>query len=97
MKDKVLNMKDVMIERLQDEMVYYVQDVINANVNMNDSEASHIIEKSDTKISSKKTYFFFKLKHCKKVLINRKKLRDINCETKYNFNRNNKIFNNFRN
>ena len=45
------------------------------------------------KTSSKKTIVrFVNRKYCKKALINRKKLANINSEMKYNFSKNNKIF-----
>ena len=62
-------------------------------VQSGDIEACHRIGKSDQKTSSKKTIVrFVNRKYCKKALINRKKLRNVNSETKYNFSRNNQIF-----
>ena len=58
-----------------------------------DIEACHKIGKSNKKTSSKKTIVrFVNCKYCKKALINRRKLININSETKYNFSKNNKIF-----
>ena len=45
------------------------------------------------KTSSKKNIVrFINCKYCKKALVNRKNLVNINSEMKYNLNRNNKIF-----
>ena len=58
-----------------------------------DIQACHRIGISDKKTSSKKTIVrFVNQKYCKKALIDRKKLVNINSETKYNFSKNNKIF-----
>ena len=62
-------------------------------VQSGDIEACHRIGKSDRKTSSKKTIVrFINHKYWKKALINKKKLRNVNSETKYNFSRNNQIF-----
>ena len=51
-------------------------------VQSGDIEASHRIGKSDRKTSSKKTIVrFINRKYCKKALINREKLRNVNSET----------------
>ena len=56
-------------------------------------EACHRIGKSVKKTSSKENFVrFINRKYCKKALVNRKKLININSETKYNFSQNNKIF-----
>ena len=76
---------DVDDDELEDAVTSIMQDV-GVVVQSGDIEACHRIGKSDRKTSSKKTIF------CKKALINRKKLRNNNTETKYNFSRNNQIF-----
>ena len=66
---------------------------VDVNVEKNDLEACHRIGKSDPRSSSKKTIMrFVNRKYCKKALLNRKNLANINSEVKYNFTRNNKIF-----
>ena len=56
-------------------------------------EVCHRIGKSVKKTSSKENFVrFINRKYCKKALVNRKKLININSETKYNFSQNNKIF-----
>ena len=53
----------------------------------------HIEGNPTKKTSSKKIFVrFVNRKYCKKTLINRRKLININLETKYNFSKNNKIF-----
>ena len=142
MKDKFLNMKDVIIKRLQEEnallrsrcskledkvvspessvnqveqygrrnnisdipdaaaatdeledTVTSIMEDVDVIVQNGDIEACHRIGKSDQKTTSKKTIVrFINCKYCKKVLVNRKNLININSEMKYNFSRNNKIF-----
>ena len=66
---------------------------IDVIVQNGDIEACHRIGESDQKTSSKKTIVrFINCKYCKKALVNRKKLININSEMKYNFSRNNKTF-----
>ena len=143
MKDEFLNMKDVVIKRLQDEnallrsrcskledkvvslessvnqveqygrrnnivisgipddvaddgledAVTSIMVDVDVIVQNGDIEACHRIGKSDQKTSRKKTIVrFISCKYCKKALVNRKNLININSEMKYNFSRNNKIF-----
>ena len=143
MKDEFLNMKDVIIKRLQDEnallrsrcskledkvvslessvnqveqygrrnnivisgipddvadddledAVTSIMEDIDVIVQNGNIEACHRTGKSDQKTSSKKTIVrFINRKYCKKALVNRKNLVNINSEMKYNLNRNNKIF-----
>ena len=53
------------------------------------TELGNLIKKTSSK---KSIVRFFNRKYCKKALISRKKLVNINSETKYNFRKNNKIF-----
>ena len=145
MKDKFLNMKDVIIKCLQDEntllrsrcskledkvvslessvnqveqygrrnnivisgipddvadddlenAVTSIMEDVDVIVQNGDIEVCHRIGKSDQKTSSKKTIVrFINRKYCKKALVNRKKLININSEMKYNFSPNNKILTN---
>ena len=65
-------------------------DVINQNI---DIGTCHRIEKSDKKTSSQKIIAWFdNRKYCKKKLISRRKLININRKSKYNFGKNNEIF-----
>ena len=65
-------------------------DVINQNF---DLEACHRIEKSDKKSSSQKTIAWFdNRKYCKKELISRRNLINVNRKPKHNLGKNNKIF-----
>lgn len=83
---------DIDDDELEDAVTSIMQDV-EVVVQSGDIEACHRIGKSDRKTSSKKTIVrFINRKYCKKALINRKKLRNVNSETKYNFSRNNQIF-----
>ena len=83
---------DVADDDLEDAVTSIMEDV-DVIVQNGDIEACHRIGKSDQKTSSKKTIVrFINRKYCKKALVNRKKLININSEMKYNFSRNNKIF-----
>ena len=143
MKDEFLNMKDVVIKRLQDEnallrsrcskledkvvslessvnqveqygrrnnivisgipddvadddledAVTSIMEDVDVIVQNGDIEVCHRIGKSNQKTSIKKNIVrFISCKYCKKALLNRKKLINIDSEMKYNFSRNNKIF-----
>ena len=83
---------DIENEKLVDTVTSIMEDV-NVVIEDGDIEACHRIGKTDPKTASKKTIVrFINRKHCKKALINRKNLMNINSERKYNFTRNNKIF-----
>ena len=83
---------DVADDDLEDVVTSIMEDV-DVIVKNGDIEACHGIGKSDQKTSSKKTIVrFINRKYCKKALVNRKNLVNINSEMKYNLNRNNKIF-----
>ena len=85
---------DVADDHLEDAVTSIMED-IDVIVQNDDTEACHRIEKSDQKSSSKKTIVInhcYNHKYCKKALVNRKNLININREMKYNFSRNNKIF-----
>ena len=83
---------DVADDDPEDAVTSIMEDV-DVIVKNSDIEACHRIGKSDQKTTSKKTIVrFINPKYCKKVLVNRKKLINIDSEMKYNFSRNNKIF-----
>ena len=83
---------DVADDDLEDAVTSIMEDV-DVIVQNGDIEACHRIGESDQKTSSKKTIVrFINCKYCKKALVNRKNLVNINSEMKYNLNRNNKIF-----
>ena len=83
---------DDVADDLEDAVTSIMEDV-DVIVQNGDIEVCHRIGKSDQKTSSKKTIVrFINRKYCKKALVNRKKLININSEMKYNFSRNNKIF-----
>ena len=83
---------DVADDHLEDAVTSIMEDV-DVIVQNGDTEACHRIKKSDQKSSSKKTIVrFINHKYCKKALVNRKNLININRKMKYNFSRNNKIF-----
>ena len=76
---------DTTDDNLEDAVTSIMEDV-DVFIQNGDIEAFHRIGKSDKKTSSKKTIVrFVNGKYCKKALINRKKLVNINSETKYNF------------
>ena len=84
---------DVADDDLEDAVTSIMKDV-DVIVQNGDIEACNRIGKSDHKTSSKKKKTivrFINCKYCKKVLVNRKKLININNEMKYNFSQNNKI------
>ena len=83
---------DISDNNLEGTVINILRDV-DVNIEKNDLEACHRIGKSDPRSSSKKTIIrFVNRKYCKKALLNRKNLANINSEVKYNFTRNNKIF-----
>ena len=60
---------------------------IGVNIQSEKIEASHRFGKTDRKTISKKTIIrFVNRKHCKKALLNKKKLSNINNNNKFNFN-----------
>ena len=70
-----------------------IMEDVDVIIQNGDIEACHRIGKSDQKTSRKKTIVrFISCKYCKKALVNRKNLININSEMKYNFSQNNKIF-----
>ena len=83
---------DVTDDDLEDAVTSIMED-LDVIVQNGDIEVCHRIGKSDQKTSSKKTIVrFINRKYCKKALVNRKKLININSQMKYNFSQNNKIF-----
>ena len=75
---------DITDDNLEDAVTSVMEDV-DVFIQNGDIEACHRIGKSNKKSSSKKTIVrFFNRKYCKKALINRKKLVNINSEAKYN-------------
>ena len=83
---------DITEDNLEDAVTSIMEDV-DVFIQNGDIDACHRIWKSGQKTSSKKTIVrFVNRKYCKKALINRKKLVNINSETKCNFSKNNKIF-----
>ena len=83
---------DVADDHLEDAVTSIMEDV-DVIVQNGDIEVCHRIGKSDQKTSSKKTIVrFINHKYCKKALVNRKNLININRKMKYNFSWNNKIF-----
>ena len=83
---------DVADDELEDTVTSIMEDVY-VIVQNSDIEACHRIGKSEQKASSKKTIVrVINRKYCKKALVNRKNLININSEMKNNFSRNNKIF-----
>ena len=70
---------------LEDAVTSIMEDV-DVIVQNGDIEVCHRIGKSDQKTSSKKTIVrFINHKYCKKALVNRKNLININRKMKYNF------------
>ena len=60
---------------------------IGVNIQSEKIETSHRFGKTDRKTISKKTIIrFVNRKHCKKALLNKKKLSNINNNNKFNFN-----------
>ena len=60
---------------------------IGVNIQSEEIEACHLFGKTDRKTISKKTIIrFVNRKHCKKALLNKKKLSNINNNNKFNFN-----------
>ena len=78
---------DITEDNLEDAVTSIMEDV-DVFIQNGDIEACHRIGKLDKKTSVP----FVNRKYCKKALINRKKLVNINSETKCNFSKNNKIF-----
>ena len=64
---------------------------IEVNVSTKDVEACHRIRKPDRNISKKTIVCFLNRKHCKKVLLNRRKLKHLDKE-KHGFSQNTKVF-----
>ena len=76
---------DVADDNLEDAVTSIMEDV-DVIVQNGDIEACHRIGESDQKTSSKKTTArFINRKYCKKALVNRENLININIEMKYNF------------
>ena len=83
---------DIPDDNLEDAVTSIMEDV-DVFIQNGDIEACPKIGKSDKKTSSKETIVqFVNRKYCKKALINRKELVNINSKTKYNLSKNNKIF-----
>ena len=83
---------DITDDKLEDAVTSIMEDA-DVFIQNGDIEACHRIGKPDKKALSKKIIArFVNRKCCKKALINRKKLDNINSEMKYNFSKNNKIF-----
>ena len=64
---------------------------IEVNVSPNDVEACHRIGKRDSNKSKKTIVRFLNRKHCKKALLNRRKLQNLDKE-KHGFSQNTKVF-----
>ena len=65
---------------------------IGVSMQSEEIEAYHLFGKTDRKTKSKKTIIrFVNIKHCKKPLLNKKKLSNIN-NGKFNFNAETKVF-----
>ena len=83
---------DIPDDNLEDAVTSIMEDV-DVFIQNGDIEACPKIGKSDKKTSSKETIVqFVNRKYCRKALINRKELVNINSKTKYNLSKNNKIF-----
>ena len=78
-------------DRNLEETVTSVLSDIEVNVFPNDVEACHRIRKSDSNKSNKTEVRFLNRKHCKKALLNRRKLQNLDKE-KHSFSQNTKVF-----
>ena len=83
---------DVANDDLEDAVTSIMED-LDVIVQNGDIEACHMIGKSDQKTSGKKIIVrFINCKYCKKALVNRKNLININSEMKHNFGQNNRFY-----
>ena len=78
-------------ERNLEETVISVLSDIEVNISANDVEACHRIGKPDRNKSKKTIVHFLNRKHCKKALLNRRKLENLDKE-KHGFSQNIKVF-----
>ena len=78
-------------DRDLEETVISVLFDIEVNVSPNDVEAYHRIGKPDSNKSKKTIVRFLNRKHCKKALLNRRKLQNLDKE-KHSFSQNTKVF-----